>query len=234
MPRELDVDDLAEQLAAIVAAGIKTATGPLVARVAALEVRLAAASALRDGRDGDPGRPGDPGPTGPPGPPGGPGERGPAGEPGKDGRDGERGQAGEPGPAGPAGSAGRDGTITIADELVASYDGARRLTFLHKSSGRALEGGSVVLPIPLYCGVYTDGRRYEASDLVTYGGSLWLAKTDTGAKPDELTAEGRAWTLIVKRGRDGKAGAKGERGAAGVNGRDGRDLTHLGLEGGKW
>ncbi|MFC0694717.1 hypothetical protein [Paraburkholderia humisilvae] len=61
------------------------------------------------------------------------------------------------------------------------------------------------LPVLIYCGVYEYGRRYDAGDVVTFGGSLWHCNAATGAKPDEHTDDAvKPWTLAVKRGRDGK------------------------------
>lgn len=55
-----------------------------------------------------------------------------------------------------------------------------------------------------YCGVYVDGRTYERGDCVTYAGSVWHCHVDTTrSKPADGS---RDWTLIVKRGRDGKDG----------------------------
>lgn len=52
-----------------------------------------------------------------------------------------------------------------------------------------------------YCGVYVDGRTYEKGDGVTWAGSLWHCNETTLTKPGDGAA---AWTLMVKRGRDGK------------------------------
>jgi hypothetical protein len=52
-----------------------------------------------------------------------------------------------------------------------------------------------------YCGVYVDGRTYEKGDLVTWAGSAWHCNATTTSKPGDGAA---VWTLMVKRGRDGK------------------------------
>lgn len=52
-----------------------------------------------------------------------------------------------------------------------------------------------------YRGVHTAGEVYDVGDMVTCGGSLWHCNEITDGKPGEATA---AWTLAVKRGRDGK------------------------------
>jgi hypothetical protein len=51
-----------------------------------------------------------------------------------------------------------------------------------------------------YQGVW-EQRKYSKGSLVTWGGSCWHANRETSAKPDE---DREAWTLMVKRGRDGK------------------------------
>jgi len=54
-----------------------------------------------------------------------------------------------------------------------------------------------------YEGVYQDGKSYDIGNLVTWGGSMWHANESTTTKPGEGS---KAWTLTVKRGRDGKDG----------------------------
>jgi hypothetical protein len=52
-----------------------------------------------------------------------------------------------------------------------------------------------------YLGVYQDGKSYDVGELVTWGGSMWHCNEPTETKPGEGS---KAWTLSVKRGRDGK------------------------------
>lgn len=54
-----------------------------------------------------------------------------------------------------------------------------------------------------FAGVYVEGKTYDLGDLVTWGGSSWHCNETTTSKPGEGT---KAWTLMVKRGRDGKDG----------------------------
>jgi hypothetical protein len=54
-----------------------------------------------------------------------------------------------------------------------------------------------------YLGVHVDGKQYERGDLVTWAGSAWHCNEGTTTKPGEGS---KAWTLMVKRGRDGKDG----------------------------
>lgn len=85
--------------------------------------------------------------------------------------------------------------------------------------------GSFVMPVHVYQGVYKAGQSYRKGHSVTYGGSLWIAKEDTTAKPEEHSAT-KAWQLAVKRGAQGEAGkvgATGERGGRGEKGDRGPD-----------
>lgn len=173
-----------------------------------------------DGRDGVDGAPGAVGPVGergeigPPGPAGpqgargevGPqGERGERGEKGADGlmgRDGLPGVPGATGVQGPPGEKGadglngRDGTL---EQLKAVWDGERTLMLCFKN-GDPIEGGVITFDIPLHRGVYLAGKAYDRADQVTWGGSIWMANERTVTKP----GESKEWTLVVKRGRDGK------------------------------
>jgi hypothetical protein len=52
-------------------------------------------------------------------------------------------------------------------------------------------------------GVYQDGKSYDFGQLVTWAGSSWHCNEPTTTKPGDGS---KAWTLMVKRGRDGKDG----------------------------
>jgi hypothetical protein len=54
----------------------------------------------------------------------------------------------------------------------------------------------------VYRGVFQDGETYHAGDGVTDHGSIWVANETTRARPQSTGS--KAWTLAVKRGRDGK------------------------------
>jgi hypothetical protein len=54
-----------------------------------------------------------------------------------------------------------------------------------------------------YEGVYQDGKGYERGHLVTWAGSSWHCNTATSSKPGDGSPD---WTLMVKRGRDGRDG----------------------------
>ena len=99
-----------------------------------------------------------------------------------------------PGPPGPPGADGLG-----FDDYTVDYDGARSMT--HKwARGEKREERVVVLPIPLYQGVYVAGRVYNNGDEVTSDGSIFHCNADdTTTRPGDGS---RGWTLKLKRGRD--------------------------------
>jgi integrin beta 3 len=165
-------------------------------------------------------------PMPPQGPAGPPGEKGVPGENGRDGRDGiglasafldhehnlivtmtdgtvgSLGQVkGESGPAGPPGPPGLPGACGPAGPPGPSgKDGAG------PSRGR-------------HRGPWKYDTEYLADDMVSYGGSGWVALVDKAkSKPGEGSES--EWMLFVRKGRDGK---DGEQGPPGKPGRDGKD-----------
>jgi collagen type III alpha len=211
-----------EQFVDAVIEVIRGALAPLTARLVALEQRQ-----VRDGQDGAAGAPGAPGRDGRDGQPGRDGAPGAPGEKGLDGRDGKDGRDGVD---------GKDGADGFGfDDLDMTFDGQRTFTLRFVKGDRVKEF-SFTPAIPLYAGVFDETKAYEPGDSVTYAGSTWIAREQTtGVKPDEHVADGkRAWTLSVKRGRDGKDGRHGEKGDPGPEGRPGRDLTQLGPDGRRW
>jgi collagen type III alpha len=113
------------------------------------------------------------------------------------------------------GKDGRDAFQLEDIELTLADDGRTlKLAFVR---GDQKHERSVVLSTPLYRGVYRSGEQYQKGDVVTFGGSSWIAMTDTQSKPESDDT----WKLSVKRGRDGRDGAKGD---PGEKGRDGKDL----------
>jgi integrin beta 3 len=170
------------------------------------------------GPEGPPGRDGAPGKDGADGLPGSPGERGqdgPEGKPGRDGRDGLQGAQGEKGLDGAPGKDGLNGRDGTLENIKALYDGERTVTLCFKD-GTPIEGGVITFPVEIYRGVYVESKSYDRGDGVTWGGSEWHANEPTTTKPGDGS---KAWTLKVKRGRDGKDGAPGP------EGKPGRDLT---------
>jgi integrin beta 3 len=229
-----------ERYAEIVAAAIKVATAPLLARIVVLE--KAQGQAGRDGRDGAPGPAGERGEIGPQGEPGTPGEIGPQGEAGERGERGEIGPQGEPGPAGADGTPGeagpqgpqgekgidglhgKDGADGLGfDDLEVEHDGARTFSFKFVRGERVKTFGPFKTAALIYRGVFDMGAAYEAGDVVTYGGAMWHANGDSsGIRPDAHTKSAqRAWTLCVMRGREGAKGPKGDGGDRGPQGPQG-------------
>lgn len=180
------------------------------------------------GEKGEPGINGKDGRDGIDGKDGAVGEKGEPGRDGVDGKDGEKGIDGRDGAAGPAGIGLADSLLDRDGALVLTMsDGTvKRLGVVVGADGAAGRDGKDGAPgkdgdpellrsmvcdevqkqgtAPLataYKGVWKPDA-YKHGDLTTWGGSMWLAKCDTEAKPDT----GEDWVLVVKRGRDGKDG----------------------------
>ncbi len=94
---------------------------------------------------------------------------------------------------------GKDGVDGInADEFEFKFDLQTR-TFSATHKDRVLF--SQRIPYPKYCDVWSERfGTYEEGFLVTFGGSVWIAKRDTTSKP----GTDDSWQLCVKKGRDGK------------------------------
>ncbi len=141
---------------------------------------------------------------------------------GKDGEPGINGKDGIPG------ADGRDGLgfddfefkqVGKRDWLAVFVQGDRRKEFPMK------------FDVPLDAGVWSAGQTYEAGDMVTRGGSMWIAQEQTAEEPG---AGATKWRLCVKRGSNGKDGKDGKAGQPGPEGKQGRDLTQKGPDGSKW
>lgn len=148
------------------------------------------------GADGLQGREG---PAGPAGAMGSPGERGAAGERGEPGPQGERGADGLQGREGPAGAAGAAG---VPGERGADGIATRaELDAMLDERFREMQARSL---IDLYRDVYRAGETYQRGELVTWSGSLFIAKVTTVARP----LESPDWKQITKAGRDGRDARK--------------------------
>jgi integrin beta 3 len=134
---------------------------------------------------------------------------------GKDGRDGLPGLPGRDGKDGAPGARGEDGFGF--DEFEAEYDGERAFKFIFIRGERRKEF-AFNFPVPIERGVYEGGRLYQRGDIVSFGGSFWIAQRDTKAYPET----NKDWRLAVKRGRDGKDGKDGRAGERGAPGKDAR------------
>ena len=98
---------------------------------------------------------------------------------------------------------GKDGADGLGFDDLEVVDEGKDFTLRMQSGDHVKEW---TLPKPTladsYQGVWTDKASYKRGDAVTWGGSLWIAKSDTAAKPES----DESWRLAVKRGRDGKDG----------------------------
>lgn len=110
------------------------------------------------------------------------------GPPGKDGLDGKHGQNGVDGLG--------------FDDLSVEFDGDRTIE-LKMQRGAQVKNFPIVLPYMRQQGVYVEGKSYVRGDVVTWAGSQWHCEADTATKPGDGA---KNWTLVVKRGRDGKDG----------------------------
>jgi len=117
-----------------------------------------------------------------------------------------------PGPPGPAGADGA--SFTAGDlECVQAPDDPRLVTLQFRHGEIVTPAGQLHFRgVPLFCGVWQRGGRYEPGDLVTWNGSQWHCNAATSERPG---GESPAWTLAVKCGKDGKdaAGVTDLRGA---------------------
>ena len=52
-----------------------------------------------------------------------------------------------------------------------------------------------------YLGVYETGKAYDTGDMVTFAGGAWHCNAATDTRPGDGST---VWTLMVKRGRDGR------------------------------
>ena len=120
---------------------------------------------------------------------------------------------------GAKGDPGRDGVDGLGfDDLVVEHDGERAFAIKFVQGDRVKDLGTFHVPMPIYRGVYQPGQTYAPYDEVTWGGSLFQAKSETSAKPGEAGEASRAWVLKVKRGSDGKPGPQGVQGIKGDRG----------------
>jgi hypothetical protein len=158
------------------------------------------------GKDGAPGKDGERGADGPKGDPGVDGKPGVDGAPGRDGRDGMPGTPGERGMDGLHGKDGLDGFGF--DDLDVVHDGERTVTFTF-TKGAQVKTFPIVFDVPLFRGVFTEGKSYDSGDLVQFGGNMYYAQRQTAQKPAENGEGAKDWKLAVRRGREGKEGPRG-------------------------
>jgi hypothetical protein len=94
---------------------------------------------------------------------------------------------------------GRDG-LTVENLGLELEEDGRTLRFV-LADGERRHVAAVKLAIPLDRGVFKDGQRYERGDVVTFGGSMWIAQKDA---PTGRPGSSVDWRLAVKHGRDAK------------------------------
>jgi hypothetical protein len=87
----------------------------------------------------------------------------------------------------------------IADEAEETTDEGRTIRRMTTyTSGKRL-CREIKTACMLDCGVWRPETQYEKGDVVSWGGSMWIAQQDTSDKPETA-----AWRLSVKKGRDAK------------------------------
>lgn len=96
---------------------------------------------------------------------------------------------------------GRDG-LELEDFFAELGEDGRTVTMGLKR-GDVVVSRSVRFPTVLYHGVFVEGKQYAAQDAVTFGGSVWIAKTDA---PTGKPGTSLDWQLAVKAGRPGRDG----------------------------
>ena len=113
-------------------------------------------------------------------------------------------QPGPPGANGQDGLNGKDGADGVGfDDLVVVQENERTFVLRAVKEERVKDIGRVTFPVELYRGVFVSGRTFDRGDCVTWDGSEWHCNETTSEKPGTGS---KAWTLKVKRGRDGKDG----------------------------
>lgn len=114
------------------------------------------------------------------------------------------GPAGQDGAPGTPGTNGKDGVDGLGfDDLMVVQEDDRSFAIKAMKGDRGRDIGRARFPVWIHRGVYIESKSYEPGDVVTWAGSQWHANEVTTTKPGDGL---KAWTLIVKRGRDGKDG----------------------------
>jgi len=93
----------------------------------------------------------------------------------------------------------------IADVQIEQKDARNFTVRTLQTNGKAQETAFAV-PVMVYRNVYKDDATYQQGDTVTWSSSLWHADQDN--PPGKPGTKDSGWTLVAKKGRDGKnAGA---------------------------
>jgi integrin beta 3 len=117
---------------------------------------------------------------------------------------------------GPAGADGRHGTngkdgvdgIGFDDMSAEVRDDGLWLVW---TKGEVIKEARV--PSIMYRDVWNGDTGYKVGEVVTWGGNMWIAKTDGPVGKPDAAGGNKDWKLCAKKGRDGR------------DGRDGKDYT---------
>lgn len=94
---------------------------------------------------------------------------------------------------------GQDGLGLDDLEVGLKEDG--RTIVLTYSNGERKKTFEIECPWQIYRGVFTTGKVYQKGDVVSYGGSMFVAQRETSETPGDRN-NGGGWVLAVKRGKD--------------------------------
>jgi hypothetical protein len=93
---------------------------------------------------------------------------------------------------------GRD-ALSLKDLDLVSEDGGRTIRLI-LDDGERREERTIVTSVPVYREIWKSGVSYAAGDMVTWGGSIWVALKATVTQPNGYSPD---WKLAVKRGKNG-------------------------------
>ena len=93
---------------------------------------------------------------------------------------------------------GKD-ALSLKDLDIIVDDHGRRITFV-LDDGQRREERTIVTALPVYREIWKKDGAYEPGDMVTWGGSIWIALKATSAQPNGYNPD---WKLAVKRGKNG-------------------------------
>lgn len=121
---------------------------------------------------------------------------------------------GEPGKPGAPGRDGRDSVVAGKDGTN-GIDGLGFDNFTFERQGRIMiwkfHAGDRTKTFEVYDdsmkyrGTFRETETYERGDCTTFGGSLWCLTADNPPPQAKPAEDSKAWTLVAKRGRDGRS-----------------------------
>jgi len=111
---------------------------------------------------------------------------------------------GDPGKPGEPGKDGLDG-VSMSHFDTEMKD-ERTIVFKFVRDDSIVEMHEFSFPVMIYRGIYTEGKEYSRGDVVTWGGSCWVAEANASQKPG---TDESGWKLAVKAGRHGRDGKDG-------------------------